>query len=211
MDVSHPVQMAAETPAWVTKSDFTLIPHKYGPKPKPKSTATPVPADYPDSAPDFDETVPTPPSATPNGPRTLQDQAKADCDALEVQITKLIRIPPAPPGLVPRSLPQTCPLSLLRRQRVSEQLEEQPSATDTATNVQNSLQGVLDRLQQKYPEKQGHPVPTATPPPIVRHDPATAPSVLIPLSAICQHCGAINVLVKDPITDQTPQDLRVPK
>ena len=94
---------------------------------------------------------------------------------------------------------------------MSEQVEAGALLADTATNVQNSLQGVLDRLQQKYPEKQGHPVPTATPPPIVRHDPATAPSVLIPLSAICQHCGAINVLVKDPITDQTPQDLRVPK
>jgi hypothetical protein len=238
---SKPVQMAEkvtvnltadDTPVWATTiktesssptnsstppstsltSSSASIPHKYGPKPKPRPASSPVPIvapschEYPDSVPDFDEeSATTHPSAAPNGPRGLPKQLaeaeefKADQDPLEVQITKLVRIPPAPPGLVPRTLPQTHPLSQLRQQH---------STVDSATS---GLQQVLDRLQQKYPEKQGHQIPTANPPLIVRHDPATAPSVLVPLSVICQHCGAINLLVKDPLTDQVPHNLRVPK
>jgi hypothetical protein len=159
--------------------------------------------------PDFDETVSTPPSATPNSPRTLQQQAKADEDALEVQITKLVRIPPTPPGLVPKTLPQTHPLSQLKQQRVNEQLGAQ--TRPTSDPAPSGLQQALSRLRQDYPEKQGYQVPTANAPVVVRHDPSTAPSVLVPLSVICQHCGAVNMLVKDPLTEQTPRDLGAPK
>jgi hypothetical protein len=211
------------------KSPSALIPHKYGPKPKrPSSSPAPIVAplrhEYPDSVPDFDETISAPPSAAPNGPRGLPKQlaqqlaeaeeVKADQDPLEVQITKLVRIPPAPPGLVPRSLPQTHPLSPIQQQFLSEQLareqraREQPqSAVKPATS---GLQQVLDNLQQKYPEKQGHSVPTVINPQIVRHDPAAAPSVLVPLSAICTHCGAINLLVKEEPSEQTPNRSRSP-
>jgi hypothetical protein len=67
----------------------------------------------------------------------------------------------------------------------------------------SGLQQALNRLNQNYPERQGYSVPIAVPPPIVRHDPLTAPSVLVPLSAICEHCGSVNLLVIDPITKQT--------
>jgi hypothetical protein len=220
------------TPVWETdltpSTHCASTPHD-GPRPRPtpypgvvSSTVnatepsrhvgdSPSPVPYPDSVPDFSDVsdAETTPSATPNGPRTLQDQAKADEDALEVRIATLIRIPPAPPGLVPRTLPQTHPLTQLRQRRADEQLGAPPqSAVDVATT---GLQQVLDRLQQKYPEKQGHSVPTAIPPPIVRHDPSTAPSILVPLSVICQHCGAINLLVKDPIMKQTPNNSRAPQ
>jgi hypothetical protein len=203
-------------PSTPPTSPSALIPHKYGPKPKrPSSSPVPIVApsrhEYPDSVPDFDETISAPPSAAPNGPRGLPKQlaeqlaeaeeVKADQDPLEVQITKLVRIPPAPPGLVPRSLPQTHPLS--RAAASHEQLGAQPQST--VNSATSGLQQVLDRLQQKYPEKQGHRVPTAIHPPIVRHDPLTAPSILVPLSVICQHCGAVNLLVKDALTDQVPK------
>ena len=113
------------------KSPSALIPHKYGPKPKrPSSSPAPIVAplrhEYPDSEPsDFDETISVLPSAAPNGPHGLPKQlaealvkaeeVKADQDPLEVQITKLVRIPPAPPGLVPRSLPQSHPLSAIQQ------------------------------------------------------------------------------------------------
>jgi hypothetical protein len=82
------------------------------------------PATYPDSVPDYSDVsdVETSPSAHPNGPRTLQEQAEADEKALEVRIATLVKIPPAPPGLVPRSLPQTHPLTVKRERREEEQL-----------------------------------------------------------------------------------------
>jgi hypothetical protein len=185
------------------------------------------PAPYQDSVPDYSDIsdVETAPSVTPNGPRGLPKQlaealvkaeeVKAGQDPLEVQIAKLVRLPPAPPGLVPRSLPQSHPLSAIQQQFLNEQLareqraREQPqSAVKPATS---GLQQVLDNLQQNYPERQGYSVPVAIPPPIVRHDPSTAPSVLVPLSAICEHCGAVNLLVKDPITKQTNNNNSAPQ
>jgi hypothetical protein len=166
------------------------------------------------SVPAFDEeSATTPPSAAPNGPRNLQQLAEAEeveiASALEVQITKLVQRPPCPPGLVPKTLPQTHPLSQLQQQRVNEQLACERStgqprpASDPASS---GLQQILSRLRQNFPERQGYYLPTDNTPVVVRHDPSTAPSVLVPLSIICQHCGAVNLLVKDPLTDQIPSD-----
>lgn len=172
------------------------------------------PATYPNSVPYYSDIsdVETTPPVHPNGPRstflpdrTLQEQAEADekarREADEVRIATLVRLPPAPPGLVPRSLPQTHPITVRRERREREQLETPPKTEANAAT--SGLQQILDRLGQAYPEVQGHSVPIAVPPPIVRHDPLTAPSVLVPLSAICEHCGSINLLIKNPVTKQT--------
>jgi hypothetical protein len=185
------------------------------------------PAPYQDSVPDYSDIsdVETTPSATPNGPRGLPKQlaealvkaeeVEAGQDPLEVEIAKLVRLPPAPPGFVPRSLPQCHPLSAIQQQFLNEQLAREQRAREqpqsTVKPAASGLQQLLDNLSQKYPERQGYSVPLAVPPPIVRHDPATAPSVLVPLSAICEHCGAVNLLMKNPVTKQTNNNNSAPQ
>jgi hypothetical protein len=172
------------------------------------------PATYPNSHPDYSDVsdVETSPPDHPNGPRTLQERAEADERELEVRIATLVRIPPAPPGLIPKSLPQTHPITVKRERREGEQLGSPPQSEAVVATSSNGLQQALDRLNENFPERQGYSVPIAVPPPIVRHDPLTAPSVLVPLSAICVHCGSINLRVIDPITKQTNANTdRTPK
>jgi hypothetical protein len=199
-------ESTSTAPSTPSTSDPLFNVPRFGPRPKPNSTSSPVPSkvplcpadDYPDSAPDFDEeSTSTTPSTSLNGPLQLQAVAEEAiiANALEVEITKLVRTPPCPPGLRPKSLPQTHPLSQIQQQfqseqRARKQLSEQQRQT-------------LRRMRQiGAPEKQGQFLPTDMKPVVVRPDHSSSPSVLVPLERICKHCGAVNLLIKDPSVQQ---------
>jgi hypothetical protein len=131
--------------------------------------------DYPDSTPDFDESS------------SFQAQAEAEEFKFEVPYTPL-PVPPCPPHLRPKTLPVTHPLSQIQQQFKHEQLM-----------LQQQQQQQLRRMRQvQTAEKEAHPIPTDTKPVVIRSNHTPSPFVLVPATHICKHCGAVNLLVKDP-------------
>jgi hypothetical protein len=144
--------------------------------------------DYPDSTPDFDEST------------SLQAQAETDevnfANAIKGEVSKLCHVPPCPPHLRPKSLPVTHPLSQVQQQFQQEQLMHE--------QLKQQQQQTLRRMRQiGTAEKEGHLLPTDTKPVVIRANHSPSPLVLVLSTHICKHCGAINLLIKDPSVHQS--------
>jgi hypothetical protein len=128
---------------------------------------------YPDSTPNICESPPVP--------------AYPDKFKFEVPYAPL-PVPPCPPALRPKTLPVTHPLSQIQAQFRHQQLM-----------LQKQQQQQLRRMRQVWTsEKEAHPIPTDTKPVILSSNHTPSPFVLVPASHICKHCGAVNLLIKDP-------------
>jgi hypothetical protein len=189
-------ESTSTAPSTPSTSDPLFIVPRFGPRPKPSSASSPVSSeatlcptdDYPDSTPDFDEAT------------SLQAQAEADevsfAKAIESEVSKLRHIPPPPPGLRPKSLPMTHPHSQIQQQFQKEQLAHEQLK-------EQQLQTLRRMRQVGAAEKFGQFLPTDTKPVVVRPDHSQSPSVLVPVQHICTHCGAVNLLIKDPSVHQS--------
>jgi hypothetical protein len=199
------VEDVEESTSTTPPDQSNRIVHRYGPRTSTKvakpSTVTPAPTHspalthspghplYPDSAPDFDE---EPVSAAPSASlQSIKAEDPVLANVIEAQITELVSRPPCPPKLVPKTLPYIHPLSQIQRQFQEEQRRHEQLSEQQRT--------LLRRMREAgVPEKQGQFLPTDTKPVKVRTDHSTSPSVLVPQNYICQHCGAVNLLIKEP-------------